>query len=126
MKRFKESGAVISFDVNFRASLWSEEESRAAITEILPLVDIFFVSEEASRRMFGKTGTLEEIMKGYCEEYGVRIVATTSREVITPNLHNFRSQLHRKSERNEQIIKPLKKIQNGVDKPLNSLYNIGS
>lgn len=98
IRRFKENGAVITFDVNFRASLWSEEESRAAITEILPLIDIFFVSEESSRRMFGKTGTLEEIMKSYCDEYGVRMVATTSREVITPNLHNFGSAVYSRDE----------------------------
>ena len=111
MKRFKENGAVISFDVNFRASLWSEEESRAAITEILPLVDIFFVSEESSRRMFGKSGTLEEIMKSYCEEYGVRMVATTSREVITPNLHNFGSTVYSYDEDKFYTEKPY----NGIE-----------
>ena len=56
MKRFKEGGALISFDVNYRANLWSEEESRETIKKILPLVDILFVSEESSRRMFQKTG----------------------------------------------------------------------
>lgn len=54
MKRFKEGGALISFDVNYRANLWSEEESRETIKKILPLVDILFVSEESSRRMFQK------------------------------------------------------------------------
>lgn len=94
MKRFKEGGALISFDVNYRANLWSEEESRETIKKILPLVDILFVSEESSRRMFQKTGTLHEMMKSYCEEYDVKIVATTQRTVISPRKHNFTSTIY--------------------------------
>ena len=54
IRRFKNGGAQISFDVNYRANLWGEAEARAAIEEILPLVDVLFVSEETSRRMFQK------------------------------------------------------------------------
>ena len=46
IKKFKEEGAIISFDVNFRANLWSEEEAKEYIERILPYVDILFVSEE--------------------------------------------------------------------------------
>lgn len=41
IKRFKEKGAPISFDVNFRLNLWSGEEARKCIEGILPYVDIF-------------------------------------------------------------------------------------
>lgn len=54
-----------------RANLWGEREAKAAILEILPMVDILFVSEETSRRMFGKTGDVRDIMKSYSEEYGM-------------------------------------------------------
>ena len=94
IKRFREGGAVISFDVNYRANLWSEEEARTAIQEILPYTDILFVSEETSRRMFRKTGGLEEIMKSYCREYGVSIVATTERTVLSPRNHTFDSRIY--------------------------------
>ena len=43
MKKFKEKGALISFDVNFRGNLWTGDEARDCITEILPIVDIFFL-----------------------------------------------------------------------------------
>ncbi len=52
IRRFKERGTLISFDVNYRASLWSEDEARRTIEALLPSVDILFVSEESSRRMF--------------------------------------------------------------------------
>lgn len=94
IRKMKEHGVAISFDVNYRAALWSEEEARSVIKEILPLVDILFVSEETSRRMMQKTGTLDEIMKSYTEEYGCRMVATTRREVVSPTKHNFGSRIY--------------------------------
>ena len=94
IKRMKEKGVAISFDVNYRASLWSEEEARTVIKGILPMVDILFVSEETSRRMMQKEGTLDEIMKSYADEYGCKIVATTRREVVSPTRHNFGSRIY--------------------------------
>ena len=94
IKRMKNSGVAISFDVNYRAALWSEQEARELIKTILPLVDILFVSEETSRRMMQRVGTLDEIMKGYADEYGCKIVATTRREVVSPTKHNFGSRVY--------------------------------
>lgn len=94
IRRMKESGATISFDVNYRANLWSEEEARSVIEKLFPMIDILFVSEETSRRMLQRTGTLEDIMKGYTEQYGIKLVATTRREVISPTRHNFGSKIY--------------------------------
>jgi 2-dehydro-3-deoxygluconokinase len=94
MKRFKAGGAKISFDVNYRASLWGEDEARNTIKQILPLTDILFVSEETSRRMFAKTGNIDDILKSYCKEYGISVVAATKREVISPTRHNFGSTIY--------------------------------
>lgn len=46
----KEHGLSTSFDPNLRLSLWSLQEARAAMLEILPLVDVVFPSlpEEAT------------------------------------------------------------------------------
>ena len=93
IKRFKAAGAAISFDVNYRAALWSEDEAREVIEAIFPYVDLLFVSEETSRRMLRRTGTLEEIMRGYSRDYGCRMIATTRREVVSPTKHNFSSKI---------------------------------
>ena len=98
MRKMKENGVAISFDVNYRATLWSEEEAREVICGVLPFVDILFVSEETSRRMMGKTGTLDEIMKSYADEFGCKIVATTRREVVSPTKHNFGSRIYYNGE----------------------------
>lgn len=94
VKRFKENGTAISFDVNYRASLWSEEEAKAVVESVFPYVDFLFVSEETSRRMLARTGTLEEIMEGYARQYGCRLVATTRREAVSPTRHNFGSKIY--------------------------------
>ena len=94
LKKFHEAGAYISFDVNYRAALWSEEEARKVIEGVFPYVDFLFVSEETSRRMLRRTGTLEEIMKAYTVDYGCSLVATTRREVISPMRHNFGSKIY--------------------------------
>ena len=94
IRRFKQGGAAISFDVNYRANLWREQEARETIEKILPLVDILFVSEETSRRMFQKTGDITDIMKSYCRDFGVSMVATTERKVLSPRKHTFTSSIY--------------------------------
>ncbi|MBE5040120.1 sugar kinase [Ructibacterium gallinarum] len=96
--RFKNAGVCISFDVNYRANLWDEETARKCIEGIFPYVDILFVSEETSRRMLQRKGSLDEIMKGYTSEYGCKVVATTQREVISPRIHNFGSRIYYNGE----------------------------
>ncbi|WHH60287.1 sugar kinase [Petroclostridium sp. X23] len=94
IKKFKENGVLISFDVNYRASLWDEDTARETITSILPYIDILFVSEETSRRMLQQQGTLEEIMKNYSRKYGTKIVATTMRKVLSPTRHTWNSKIY--------------------------------
>ena len=73
IKEFKKQGTLISFDVNYRANLWTGEEARKCIETILPYVDIFFCSEDTARLTFGKTGTINEIQKAL--EYGNAMAA---------------------------------------------------
>lgn len=90
-KHFKKNGAFISFDVNFRSNLWTEDEARETITEILPLVDILFISEETCRKMFKKTGEHKEILREFAEKYDISFLASTKREVINQSHHRFSS-----------------------------------
>lgn len=94
MKRFKDAGALISFDVNFRANLWTGEEAKECIEQILPYVDIFFCSEDTARLTFLKEGGVEEIMKSFTKEYPISIVASTQRIVHSPKIHTFGSVIY--------------------------------
>ncbi len=94
IRRFKEAGALISFDVNFRGNLWTGEQARECIEQILPYVDIFFCSEETARLTFLKSGEAKDIMKSFTEEYPISIVASTQRVVHSPKVHTFGSMIY--------------------------------
>ncbi len=99
IERFKKEGTLISFDVNYRASLWSEQDAKATIERILPMIDILFISEETCRRMFGKTGTHEEIMREFAKDYpNLKIIAGTKRKVISSQKHSFNSLVYDAAE----------------------------
>lgn len=98
IKRFKANGALISFDVNFRLNLWSGEEARKCIEQILPYIDIFFCSEDTARLTFGKTGDVYEIMRSFCSEYPISIMCATQRVVHSPKIHTFGSVIYNSKE----------------------------
>ncbi|EHO80380.1 sugar kinase [Fusobacterium ulcerans] len=94
IKNFKDGGALISFDVNFRRNLWTEEEARVEIEKLLPSVDILFASEETFRKMFQKTGNLEDIIRAFAKEFNISFIASTQRTVNSPKSHNFTSLIY--------------------------------
>lgn len=94
MKRFKEQGTLISFDVNFRGNLWTGAEAKECIESILPYVDIFFCSEDTARLTFLKEGDVRDIMRSFAEEYPISIVASTQRVVHSPKRHSFGSVIY--------------------------------
>ena len=91
IRKFKEAGALISFDVNFRANLWTGDEARETIQKILPYVDIFFCSESTARLTFLKEGTCREMIREFTKEYPIKAVFATQRTVHSPKLHDFGS-----------------------------------
>ena len=111
MKKFKEKGALISFDVNFRGNLWTGDEARDCITKILPIVDIFFCSESTANLTFGKTGDIKEILKSFSDEYDIAVVAATQRIVHSPKSHTFGSVIYEKKTDSYYEEKPYEKIE---------------
>lgn len=110
IKRFKEHGALISFDVNFRLNLWSGAEAKACIEQILPYVDIFFCSEDTARLTFLKEGNLQDIMREFTREYPISIMASTQRIVHSPKLHTFGSVIYEAKSDTFYQEKPYEKI----------------
>lgn len=98
IRKFKEHGAMISFDVNFRGNLWSGAEAKACIEQILPYVDVFFCSEDTARLTFLKEGDLHDIMKSFTKEYPISVVASTQRTVYSPKKHSFGSVMYSAKE----------------------------
>lgn len=111
IKRFKEAGALISFDVNFRGNLWTGEEARECIEGILPYVDVFFCSEDTARLTFKKEGDLKQILKNFTEDYPISIVAATQRTVHSPKQHSFGSVIYNAKEDKYYEEEPYRNIE---------------
>ncbi len=101
----KASGTVISFDLNYRASFWKgrEEELSAAFSEIAGVADILIGNEEDFQLALGMKGPeaggkdlekkmgqfkdmIAQVRKSYPQ---AQVFATTLREVVSANEHNW-------------------------------------
>jgi len=106
MQAAKSSGAVVSFDLNFREKLWNlsggEDRARQVIGRILRLVDVLVGNEEDLQKGLGTAGPraaaaskldphaflgmIEKVIERHPQ---IRIVATTLREVHSSNRHSW-------------------------------------
>ena len=73
----REAGTETVFDPNYRAKLWTPEEARETLTDLLPLVDTLVVAERDAREVLAREGTPEEIAAGLAEEFGHETVVLT-------------------------------------------------
>jgi 2-dehydro-3-deoxygluconokinase len=62
--RAVREAAAISFDVNYRATLWAPAEARAFINFVLPQVRFFFAGLEEARLIWGLEGEPEQVLEG--------------------------------------------------------------
>ncbi|WP_173918374.1 sugar kinase [Halobacillus sp. Marseille-Q1614] len=74
----KDYGAKISLDPNIRLKLWTKQEAKAGLTELLPYIDILLTGEEEADLLFG-THTPEQIVK-CCSKFGIATVAVKKSE----------------------------------------------
>lgn len=91
----KKAGALVSYDLNYRAKLWSPEEARRCQEPLMESVDFFITTEEDTRVVFGivpggsaKDDTYasvsaepyKEVAQKLAEKFRFQAVAITLRE----------------------------------------------
>ena len=106
MQAAKNAGAVVSFDLNYRAKLWNiwggQEKAQSVIQRIMKYVDVLVGNEEDLQLGLGINGPevaasskldpsvffgmIAETIKLYPQ---IKIIATTLREVHTTNHHSW-------------------------------------
>lgn len=62
----------ISFDINYRAKMWSESEARAGLMPLIQGVDLLFCGQSDARRVFGIEGKPEMVVKAVAEISGAK------------------------------------------------------
>jgi len=98
----KEMGLIVTFDLNYRSSLWAEIEAQKVMAKIIPNVDYVIGNEEDSSKMLGFTPKNIDVQKGIIdsdsywqvaqqivETYGCKGVAFTLRESISASENNW-------------------------------------
>lgn len=109
-KRAKQSGTLISFDLNHRATFWKgrEEELREAFDSIASIADYLVGNEEDFQLCLGiegpeaggkdlaaKIDSFKQMIERARTRYpNVRLFATTLREVVSANEHNWGALLY--------------------------------
>lgn len=106
MQAAKSSGAVVSFDLNFREKLWNisggQQRARHVIDRIVKNVDVLVGNEEDLQKGLGIKGpaaiesseldpsaflsAIDEVVERYSN---IKIVVTTLREVHSTNRHSW-------------------------------------
>jgi 2-dehydro-3-deoxygluconokinase len=106
MKAAKAAGAVVSFDLNYRAKLWNiwggQERALAVLRRIVENVDVLVGNEEDLQLGLGLRGPdvaakskldpaaffsmIDQVVKAYPQ---IKVVATTLREVRSTNHHSW-------------------------------------
>ena len=63
IQQAKEKNILVSFDINYRQRLWSPEQAKKTLIPIIKDIDILFCSRGDAIKVFGCSGTPEEIIK---------------------------------------------------------------
>ena len=72
LKKAKDAGKLVSFDINYRDKIWSVEECLSESEKIYPLTDLMKISEE--ELVF--VGGIEN-SPAFMKEYGISVIALT-------------------------------------------------
>lgn len=80
----KKAGCTVSYDLNYRAKLWSQEQAQAVQTPLMDLVDVLFTTEEDTKRVFGIQGSdYGQVALKLTERFGFQAVVITLREDLS-------------------------------------------
>jgi 2-dehydro-3-deoxygluconokinase len=76
----KAAGALVSYDLNYRAKLWSQAKAREIQTPFMADVDVLITTEEDIDRVFGITGAdYREVARALADRFPVKVIAITLR-----------------------------------------------
>ena len=76
----KKAGALVSYDLNYRAKLWSQEKARQIQTPFMQYVDNLITTEEDTERVFGiKAADYKQAARELAERFSLPVVAITLR-----------------------------------------------
>lgn len=105
----RERHIPISFDPNYRSSLWSRDKAFSLLDKIMPYVDLCISNPGQAADVFGIPLPLDEsedsereacrqIARQLCSRYGCRYVALTRRRSVSASDNDFSAMLYADGE----------------------------
>ncbi len=80
----KKIGCKVSYDLNYRARLWTEEEARKCQEPLMEYIDVLMSTEEDTRKVLGITGKdYREVARKLAEKFKFEVVCITLREDVS-------------------------------------------
>ncbi len=73
----REAGVVRSFDLNYRAKLWTPAEAKSAYESILPEIDLLFAPVRDARGVLDCKGDAEAVARSFAADYNIETVVVT-------------------------------------------------
>jgi len=73
MEEARNGGALVSFDLNYRAKLWKPEEAAPVLRQCFSRADLVFCSREEADLIFGQKGNPDMVLAWITEEFPVRV-----------------------------------------------------
>ncbi|GAC1350100.1 MAG: hypothetical protein NVSMB27_29410 [Ktedonobacteraceae bacterium] len=70
LRRAREKGIPLSFDVNYRAKLWSANEAPAAIEEACQQATLLFCTRDDAAELWGFTASAESVLREMAQRFG--------------------------------------------------------
>jgi 2-dehydro-3-deoxygluconokinase len=77
IRRARAAGVAVSFDINYRAKLWSEARAAEVLTPLIQGVDILCCGQGDAARLFGASGEPEQIIHQLAELSRAKTVVTS-------------------------------------------------
>jgi 2-dehydro-3-deoxygluconokinase len=104
----KESGTIVSYDLNFRSKLWKAEKAQQVTKELVPHLDCLIGNEEDFQKVLGfevegvdenlsalDTSAYKKMVEKVVKTYpNVKVVGTTLREVKSGLINNWSAILY--------------------------------
>jgi 2-dehydro-3-deoxygluconokinase len=75
VERLLDEAATVSFDINYRSTLWSPEEARAFAESVLPRVSYVFLGRAEAQTVFGLEGAEEMILDSLARRAPKAVIA---------------------------------------------------
>ncbi len=103
----KGLGVTVSCDLNYRKKLWSTDQARATMSELMPMVDYCIANEEDAEKVFGVKAEGAEVEQGRLDRdryvevadklgrmFGLKGVAITLRESFSASRNGWSGMFH--------------------------------